>query len=41
MKLTKGDLKIAESIIQLRGDRVILDLHLAKLYEVETRALKH
>lgn len=40
MKLTKGDKEIAKSIIQLRGDRIILDFHLAQLYEVETRVLK-
>ena len=40
MKLTTGDKEIARSIIQLRGDRVILDFHLAQLYEVETRVLK-
>ena len=40
MKLTKGDKTIAQSIIQLRGDNIILDFHLAQLYEVETRILK-
>lgn len=40
MKLTEEYRKIAESIIQIRGNRVILDFHLAQLYEVETRALK-
>lgn len=40
MRLTKGDIEIAKSIIQIRGYRVILDLHLAQLYEVETRVLK-
>ncbi len=40
MKLSEGYTKIAKSIIQIREDRVILDLHLAQLYEVETRALK-
>jgi len=40
MKLIKGDKEIAGFIVQLRGERVILDIHLAQLYEVETRALK-
>jgi ORF6N domain-containing protein len=40
MKLIKGDKEIAGFIVQLRGERVILDMHLAQLYEVETRALK-
>lgn len=40
MKPTTGDKEIAQSIIQLRGDRIILDLHLAQMYEVETRVLK-
>lgn len=31
---------IADTIQYLRGHKVILDFHLAKLYEVETRALK-
>ena len=40
MNLPKGDQEIANSILRLRGDRVLLDFHLAQLYEVETRALK-
>lgn len=40
MKLSKGDKEIAKSIISLRGERIILDFHLAQVYEVETRALK-
>ncbi|WP_299553015.1 ORF6N domain-containing protein [Seonamhaeicola sp.] len=40
MKLTKGDKDIAKNIIPLRNDRIILDIHLAQMYEVETRALK-
>jgi hypothetical protein len=31
---------IHNKIIQIRGQRVMLDFHLAELYEVETRALK-
>jgi hypothetical protein len=31
---------IHSKIIELRGQKVILDFHLAELYEVETRALK-
>lgn len=31
---------IASRIITLRNEKVILDVHLAELYEVETRALK-
>ena len=31
---------IARKIITLRGEKVLLDIHLADLYEVETRALK-
>jgi len=40
MKLPMGDQEIANSILHLRGDRVLLDFHLAQMYEVETRALK-
>ena len=40
MKIVKGDKEIAKSIIQLRGEQVILDFNLAHLYEVETRVLK-
>ncbi len=40
MKLIKGDKEIAKFIVHLRGERVILDMYLAQLYEVETRALK-
>jgi len=32
--------RIVRRIVQLRGERVMLDVHLAELYEVETRALK-
>jgi hypothetical protein len=32
--------RIAETINYIRGHKVILDFHLAKLYEVETRSLK-
>lgn len=32
--------RIVSRILQLRGARVMLDLHLAELYEVETRVLK-
>jgi hypothetical protein len=31
---------IKNSILDIRGKRVILDYELAKLYEVETRVLK-
>ena len=31
---------IQNKIIEIRGHRIILDLHLAELYNVETRALK-
>lgn len=31
---------IKNSILDIRGKRVILDYELAKLYEVETKALK-
>ncbi len=31
---------ISEKIIELRGQRVMLDAHLAELYEVETKQLK-
>jgi hypothetical protein len=31
---------IASKIIRLRGERVMLDFHLAELYQVETRVLK-
>jgi len=40
MKITKGNKEIAKAIIQLRGERVILDFHLALLYEVRTSVLK-
>ena len=40
MELSKGDREIAKHIIQLRGDRVMLDIHLSQLYETETRTLK-
>lgn len=32
--------RIVQHIVLLRGERVMLDLHLAELYEVETRVLK-
>ncbi len=32
--------RIVSRIVLLRGERVMLDLHLAELYEVETRVLK-
>ncbi|MCL6266881.1 ORF6N domain-containing protein [Flagellimonas myxillae] len=40
MEIVKGGNEIANAIIQLRGERVILDVHLSGLYEVETRILK-
>ena len=32
--------RIIKSILLIRGEKVILDVHLAELYDVETRALK-
>ena len=32
--------RIIKKILLLRGEKVILDVHLAELYGVETRALK-
>jgi len=40
MELSKGDREIAKFILQLRGGKVMLDIHLSQLYEIETRALK-
>lgn len=40
MRLIGGDREIAGMILQLRGERVILDFHLAQLYEVRTAVLK-
>lgn len=34
------DERVARRMLVLRGERVLLDIHLAELYEVETRALK-
>jgi hypothetical protein len=34
------DERIINKIVLLRGEKVILDVHLAQLYDVETRALK-
>lgn len=34
------DTKVARHMLMLRGERVLLDIHLSELYEVETRALK-
>ncbi len=31
---------IQQQIIELRGQKVMLDFHLADLYEIETRTLK-
>ena len=39
-KLVLHEAVIASKIITIRGEKVILDVHLAELYEVETRALK-
>lgn len=37
----EADLQIIQSkIMEIRGNRVLLDFHLAELYGVETRALK-
>ena len=38
--LVKQEAVIASKIISLRDERVILDVHLAELYDVETRVLK-
>jgi hypothetical protein len=38
--LIKLEAVIASKIITLRDERVILDVHLAELYDVETRVLK-
>ncbi len=32
--------RIINKIVLLRGEKVILDVHLAELYDVETRTLK-
>ena len=34
------DERIINKIVLLRGEKVILDVHLAQLYDVETRTLK-
>ena len=39
-KLVLHEAIIASKIITIREEKVILDVHLAELYEVETRALK-
>lgn len=39
-KLILGEAVIASKIVTIRDEKVILDVHLAELYEVETRALK-
>lgn len=39
-KLVLREIVIASKIITIREEKVILDVHLAELYEVETRALK-
>jgi hypothetical protein len=39
-KLILREAVIASKIITIRDEKVILDVHLAELYEVETRALK-
>jgi len=38
--IVKQEAVIASKIISLRDERVILDVHLAELYDVETRVLK-
>ena len=38
--LIRQEVVIASKIITIRDEKVILDIHLAELYEVETRALK-
>ena len=40
MELTPENKIIAKFIAELRNEKKMLDLHLAKLYGVETRALK-
>ena len=40
-KILKLDLQVIQNkIFEVRGCRVMLDFHLAELYQVETRALK-
>lgn len=39
-KVTVVEEKIIQKIVFLRDEKVILDIHLAELYGVETRALK-
>ena len=39
-KVTVVEEKIIQKIVLLRDEKVILDIHLAELYGVETRALK-
>jgi hypothetical protein len=34
------DTRVARHMLMLRGERVLLDIHLSELYDVETRALK-
>jgi hypothetical protein len=38
--IIKQEAVIASKIITLRDEKVILDVHLAELYDVETRVLK-
>jgi hypothetical protein len=38
--IIRQEVVIASKIITLRDEKVILDVHLAELYDVETRALK-
>ncbi len=43
MSKVKSDLpkeKIIRRIILMRGEKVLLDVHLAEMYRVETRSLK-
>jgi hypothetical protein len=40
LELIIPDEKIIRRIVLLRNERVILDVHLAELYQVETRVLK-
>jgi hypothetical protein len=39
-QLPAAEEKIIQKIVVLRDEKVILDIHLAELYQVETRALK-
>jgi hypothetical protein len=40
MNIIKADREIAQQILILRGQKVLLDVYLSQLYEIETRVLK-